>query len=273
MDNVIENFQPSAFNHERWFLILFCGSLAALIAVNFREQLKYFKTEPARIYGSPPPLLSFFQLPKLNAKQFALFGIGLILSLTLAALNFYPRLFLCAALVCYFPYFNSIMSLAYVQRKTNLIPVILLILLFSPSIAAPLDEPTAVWSIVLIKIVIAQMYFSAGLQKLINSGWKWCDGENMQAILFAHFLWNDREIARLLAQNKRLCQIFSIAALFFELTFWTIILVPPLTFVYVALAILFHFGTLMTMRINYFTYLSPAYLVFFAEIIYRLLNK
>lgn len=263
-------FSPGGVNHTRMFLILFCLTLAFQVIISFGKQLRYFKTLPTKIYGQPQLLFSKFKIPKPNEFQFIMLGILFALCLILAALNFYPRFFLLVSFLCYFPYFNSIQSLAFIQRKTNLIPIILFILLFAPSINAPLETAVPLFPIVLIKIAISQIYFSAGLQKLINSGLSWCDGKSLQAYLLEHYLWGDKKSALILAQHQSLCMVSSVLILLFELTFWVIIFLPQLTYIYAIGGLLFHFGTLITMQINYLKYLSPVYMVFATDLAFSL---
>ena len=127
-------------NRPRIFLILFCVVLALQLLLAFGKQLRYFKSEPWRIYGPSAPLLGKYRLPSLTALQFALLGGVLVASLLTAALNLAPRGFILLALLCYFLYFNPIMSLAYIQRKTNLVPIVLLALIFAPAVGAPLAK-------------------------------------------------------------------------------------------------------------------------------------
>jgi hypothetical protein len=259
-------FNSAAPNHVLMFAKLFCAAFAFQLFINFGPQLRYFKTQPTRIYGKPIKLFRIFQLPALSENQFIFLGTALILSLVFAATGIYTRPCLIIALLCYFPYFNSIQSLAYVQRKTNLLPLVLLVLAVSPSINKALAEPSTSWELVLIKIAISQMYFSAGLQKVLHSFFNWCNGAQLQAYLLENYLWSDRRAGYLLAQKRWLCSILSMLTLVFELTFWVILFFPQLTFVYIALALFFHLGTLFTMRINYLKYLGPVYLVFFTGI-------
>lgn len=255
------------------FLILFCVTLSIQVILNFKKQLRYFNTNPTKIYGNPQRLLGKFQLPKIDKKAFIFFGILFITSLLLSAMNVFPRIFIFIALVSYFPYFNSIMSLSFIQRKTNLLPFVLFVLLFAPSISEPLNQPSTLFPMILIKIVIAHMYFSAALQKIRNSGLKWYDGQSLRAYLLEHYLWGDMKAALWLAQRRKLCMVLSLLSLIFELTFWIIIILPPLTYIYVIAGLAFHLGTLITMRINYLKYLTPVYMVFVTDIAFKLKDK
>ena len=169
------------------------------------------------------------------------------------------------ALIAYFFYFNPIMSLAYIQRKTNLIPLVLLILLLSPGLSQPLTQPTPIWPLWLVKAALAQIYLSAGVQKLRRSGWQWSDGNSLQAYLVEHYLWGDTPAAWWLAQRLWLCRWISRLTLIFEVSFGLILVFPALTPLYVVGGLLFHLATGLTMRIHYLIYLGPVYLVFLAE--------
>jgi hypothetical protein len=258
-------FHSAAPNHVLMFARLFCITLSIQMVVNFKSQLYYFKTQPKRVYGMPVKLLGIYQLPALSENQFIFFGGALTFSLLLAVFSSYANFFFFVAFFCYFPYFNSIMSLAAVQRKTNLIPIVLLILAISPSTNQTITGASSSWEIVLIKIAIVQMYFSSGLQKLMRSGLSWCSGKSLQAYLLENYLWSDSRGGLLLAQNLKLCSVLSGITLFFELTFGLILFAPQFTFIYITIALLFHLGTWLTMRINYLKYLLPVYMVFFID--------
>lgn len=252
------------------FLILFCAALALQILINFRQQLRYFESQPTRIYKNPPLLLNRVKIPVLSKTGFISTGFILVFCLIFSTIGYYPRFFILLSLVCYFLYFNPIISLSYIQRKTNLIPIVLFILLFSPSIDAQLDQPTTGWSILLVKIVLAQIYFSAGMQKLRRTGLRWADGRSLQAYFIDHYLWGDTQSALKMANHPSLCRLLSISVLIFELTFWIIIFLPVLTYIYLPAAFLFHLGILFTMKINYLKYLSPTYLVFLTDFAFQI---
>ena len=264
------NLAGESLNRTRLFLILFCVVLSWQLLLAFAQQLRYFKTEPARIYGGSPRALGRRALPSLTAGQFTALGGILLVSLLAAALNFAPRIALLVALLCYFLYFHPILSLAYVQRKTNLLPVVLLVLLFAPGIGAPLKEATPLWPLWLIKLTVALLYFSAGVQKLRRCGLKWCDGRSLQAYLVQHYLWGDTKRALQLANQPPLCMLLSSVLLLFELTFWVVLVLPRLTVFYLVAGIVFHLGTSLVMRINYLKYLSPVYMVFVIDVAIQL---
>ncbi|MET0393847.1 MAG: hypothetical protein ABW019_11935 [Chitinophagaceae bacterium] len=273
MGNLPDIFHPASPNHAAMFARLFSAVLTIQLLISFRDQYLYFKSQPSRIYGKPARLLGRFRLPVLSASQFMDVGFLLLLSLVFIVIGFLPRLFALSALICYVFYFNSILSLAYVQRKTNLLPLVLLILVVSPSVDEHLFAASTTWELVLVKIGLSQVYLSAGIQKLQQSGWDWCTGRSVQAYLLENYLWSDRRAGLLVAQNRKLCAVLATLTLAFELTFWIIIFIPSLTCIYLAAVVLFHTGTLATMRINYGKYLLPVYMVFFTDLAFWAKDK
>jgi hypothetical protein len=273
MEELFNIFRATAPNYTAMFGKLFCGTFALAIAINFNNQLRYFRTKPEKIYGQPQKLLGIFRLPALSENQFIIAGFVLILSLLAAALGIAVKLTILIALVCYFIYFNSIRSLAYIQRKTNLAAIVLIVLAISPSVSNTLKGTGTLWEIVLIKIAVAQMYFSAGLHKITRGSKGWISGEVLQMHLLENYLWSDNKLGFRLAANQRLCAFLGTATLVFELSFWMVIAFPQLTYFYVATALLFHIGTFLTMRINYLIYLSPVYFVFFTQELFDLVNR
>ena len=265
-----ELFNAHEPNRIAMFARFFCAVQTIQLLLNFGQQYRYFQTQPWRIYGRKQKLLGFIPLPALNQCQFLISGVCLFISLVLVSVAFYPYLFVLLALISHFLYFPQIISLAYVQRKTNLLPIVLFILLASPSLNKPLSAPSTGWEILLIKIALVQVYFSAGVQKLSRSGMAWFNGKYLQAYLLENYLWTDRTSALAVAGKPLLCVLMSTLTLVFELTFWVVIFFPKLIFLYVAIALLFHIGTLVTMRINYLKYLSPVYLVFFTDIAFHI---
>ncbi len=273
MEELLNIFRATAPNYTALFGKLFCGTFALAIVVNFNDQLHYFRTKPEKIYGQPQKLLGIFRLPTLSEGGFIIAGCVLILSLIAVAVGIAAKLAVLTALICYFIYFNAIRSLGYVQRKTNIAAIVLIVLVVSPSISNTLKGTGTLWEILLIKIAIAQMYFSAGLHKITKGGKGWLSGVVLQMHLLENYLWSDSKLGFRLAANQRLCAFLGTATLVFELSFWIAIVFPQLTYFYVAAALLFHIGTFLTMRINYLIYLSPVYFVFFTREAFDLKNR
>lgn len=273
MQEVLNNiFEPSGVNHVAAFTKLFCGLLALTVIINFRDQLAYYRSQPMNIYGKPIKLLRTISIPHPNEKWFIILGLMFLISLIVVVSGLYVKLFLAIALICYFFYFNPISTLAYIQRKTNLISFVLLILLVSPNSGTQLYAPGTEWELILVKLGLAQVYISAGIQKLKGSGWKWADGKALQSSLMNNFLWSDSKSGSWLAKQNGLCAFFSAVTLLFELTFAIIIFVPWLTGIYVITALSFHAVILITMRINYLKYILPVYMVFVTDVLFWLMK-
>src|SRR5437667_6617079 len=109
-------FFPSGVNQVRMFLILFCLTLALQFIRSFSDQLNYFKTCPARIYGEYALVLGKFRIPGITPGLFIISGGLFLASLVSAAFGNFPRLSIAVALPCYFFYFGQIISLSYVNR-------------------------------------------------------------------------------------------------------------------------------------------------------------
>ncbi|NBR86207.1 MAG: hypothetical protein EBT61_11975 [Verrucomicrobia bacterium] len=258
-------FLPVGANHPRMLLWLFGGMFALQFTLNFYDQRGFFRTQPARIYGRPQKLLGQWTMPVLNQWQFDLCGLGLLMALAAALAGGLPRASLVLAAVLHLLYFSQITSLSYVQRKPNLLVLGLLILAAAPGLEEPLDRPMPLWPIVLVKLALAQMYFSAAFQKIRRSGWQWTHGETLQAYLAQQYLWTDRTTAWRLATHAGCCRLLGGAVVIWELTFGLILCWPALTPLYVGGAIAFHLGTMIFLRIDYGKYLSPVYMVFLTD--------
>lgn len=247
------------------FTKLFSIIFAILLLFNFYNQYRFFRTSPQKVYAKKVKILGLFYLPDLSEKQFLLLGFTLLLSLMMIAFGIYTKLFIAIALLSYFSYYSSIIKLDYIQRKTNLLPFILIVLLLSPALNKDADTSYPSWEILLIKIGIVQMYLSSGIQKLKHSGIKWCNGYSLQAYLLENYLWNEKKTALIISKKRWLCSLLSWLTLLFELGFVFIIFFPSLTYLFVTLAFLFHWGTYISMRINYLKYLLPVYMIFFTD--------
>lgn len=238
----------------RLFQSLYCGSIAIQTAIHYREQLRFFRTSPARVYGPTPVLLGLVRLPSVAGEAlFACAGAGFVVTLAAAACGVAPQLLLAAALVCFLIYFVPILPLGYIQRKVNLIPVVLTVLIVSPG-----------RTIQLVQIAVATVYLSGGLEKLRNGGIRWIDGRSLQACLLTSYLYHERLPALWLARRERLCRVLSVLVLVWELSFWLVIVFPPLVWIYVPAGLAFHAGTAIAMRIHYWIYFCPVYFVFAA---------
>jgi hypothetical protein len=240
---------------------VYCGIIAIQMLMRFRDQLQFFRTEPWRVYGSPPRLLGIVPFRPVDERVFIGAGILFIAALVAASSNVARKPALTLALICFPIYFPPILPLAYIQRKINLIPPVLIISLFAQ------DRLLAA-----AKLLLALVYLSAGAEKLRTAGLRWIDGESLRAYLVEHYLYSGRPQALFIANRAVLCRVLSTLVLVWELSFWLVLVFPATTWVYVAGGLLFHAGTSVAMRIHYWVYFCPVYFVFFAPVLQHYLS-
>jgi hypothetical protein len=238
---------------------LYCGAIALQTLIHYSDLLRFFRTQPARVYGAPPLLFGSISLPFENETIFIAAGCGFTLALAMAAAGIDPPATLSVALLCYPFYFRPILPHSHIQRKANIIPMVLIALIAAPNHAIPL-----------VTLCLALVYLSAGFEKLRAGGLRWADGRTLQSYLVEHYLYTGRPQALWLAERPRLCRWLSTAVLSWELSFWLILFFPTLAWVYVAMGLGFHAGTSIGMRIHYWVFFCPAYLIFIVPWLCRL---
>jgi hypothetical protein len=243
------------------FSAVYSAWLAVAIAVQFPRHLRYVRAEGGQ--RGRPAFLGLRPMPRLSFALFFAIGVVFVAALVTAAIlpEARPAGLLIGAVTALL-YFSQIIDIPAVRRKANTVPAILLLsgaALAAPSIQA---EPVAGWSLFTIKVVVAQIYFASGLMKLLNPGWRWADGSTLRAKLVAAHLRFDGAAELALASRPGWCRVVATAVLVFELTFWLVLPVPVLAWIYLPLGLAFHTGTAVLMRIHYWIYVVPAYLVF-----------
>ena len=251
------------------FVTLYCATLAATIALCHGDQLRWLRL--TRGFERTGAVLGRWRLPHLSDTQFHLLGALLVLCLVSAAANVVPRAALLSAAILYFPYFGQILRLSYVNRKTNLMPQILLVLAVAPGTGETVTDPASPWGLLIVQAILAQVYLSAAICKLVHSGVRWADGSVLQAVFLGQHLSYDLPLTEWLARHRWLCSGLAAATLLHQLTFWLVLVVPGLWLPYAMFGLLFHVATLVLMRINYLTYQAPAFLVFVAAPLARML--
>jgi hypothetical protein len=248
-------------NYSRLFILIYCSTLFLVFIFRHRDQLTYFRLMK-KMDDVPASLLGRWRIIELSPLTFNCVGFGFLAGLGLAIAGVVPRVALLACVFFYFLYFGQIRSLAYVVRKSNLIPQFLFIMALAPGSSDPLSALTSTWPIFILKILIIQIYVSAGYLKVRHSGFSWATATQLQGILLLQHLKYDIPYACRVAKHDKLCSVIAFLTLAFELTFPIVLLVPELELLYMVSAILFHLGTLVLMRIDYLTYHGPALLAF-----------
>lgn len=112
------------------------------------------------------------------------------------------------------------------------------------------------WPLVLIQVMVAIAYFDAGMSKVEESGLDWINGYTLQYYLAQDAMRWGSDLGLWLSQQHLLVQVMSCISLLFELTFFLVLLFPPLAFLYIPLGIGFHTGIYLTMKAPFFTFMA-----------------
>lgn len=210
-----------------------------------------------------PRLLGALPLPCLGAGTLVAVGLALWASLAAGALRPEARAWAFSAAVPLAAlYFAQVVAVPEVRRKASLAPLTLLVLGLAAWVPAEWRPAVEAASVFTLKLLVSQMYFSAGLMKVLTAGVRWADGATLRSKLVHYHLHYGHPLARWLAGDPLRSRILAVAVLVFELTFWLVLPFPALAWVYLPAGILFHAGTAVTMRIHYWIYVLPAYLLF-----------
>ncbi len=260
--NITENLQYISFN---LFVKCYCFVLAIIFLVNSHNQLLYFKSNVKRKYINSQKIFNLITIPLITKKVFVFYGFSFVISLIFIVFDFFTTISGLLAIFFYFMYFSQIQSLSYIQRKTNTIPIILLVIVVSSIYNFPTYIFGHVWEILLLKIVFSQMYLSAGINKIRLGGLRWLNGHSTQAYLLENYLWNGNKLTLLISNNIVFCAFLSYLIFLYEVSFWIIIIYPQFTLFFVLFSLSFHLSTNYLMKINYLKYLAPFYFIFFID--------
>ena len=133
-------------------------------------------------------------LPNLGTRAFMASGVIFAGLMVCAALDFYQRIAFLAAIVFYLLFFKKVISTSKVARKTSLIPWTCLLLAIIP-------EEIAMQSLTIlaIKLLLVQMWFSAGLWKIVASKHRWFNGNCLRYNFVREAIQNSPDPERTLA--------------------------------------------------------------------------
>jgi predicted DCC family thiol-disulfide oxidoreductase YuxK len=126
-----------------------------------------------------------------------------------------------------------------------------------------LDESSALarWPLLLVQWLFALIYLSAAISKVGSSGLEWVNGYTLQYYLLQDGLRWESHVGVWLGQHHTLVWLLSWLTILFEGTFFSVLIFPPLAWIYIPLGVAFHTGIYVTMRAPFFYYL-PLYVVF-----------
>lgn len=109
------------------------------------------------------------------------------------------------------------------------------------------SSPFSSWSLQLIRISLALVYFLSALEKLFISGLSWVNPSTLKGYLSLH----ETSLSKILIQYDALCSLISFLTLTFQLSFILIIFFPNYKWFWIICGILFHYGTLLIMGIGH----------------------
>lgn len=108
------------------------------------------------------------------------------------------------------------------------------------------DSHKISWTLFLIQLTIAGVYFLAGAEKLFTSGFDWATAETFRSYVRLH----EQSLGIIVAENKLLAHLLPWGALLFQLGFILVLFQKRLTLLFLILGIFFHLGTKLLMDIG-----------------------
>jgi hypothetical protein len=103
------------------------------------------------------------------------------------------------------------------------------------------------WSLQLIRISIAMVYFLSSLEKIFISQFSWLKPDTLKTYMAFH----ETELSNFISEYDWLCILISVGTLLFQLSFILIIFRPRHKWFWIVGGILFHTGTLLVMNIGH----------------------
>jgi hypothetical protein len=103
------------------------------------------------------------------------------------------------------------------------------------------------WSLQLIRISIAMVYFLSSLEKIFISSLSWLNPDNLKTYLQFH----ETALSKIIVRYDFLCVLISSFSLGIQLSFILILFFPKYKWIWIIGGILFHTGTLLIMDIGH----------------------
>ncbi len=117
------------------------------------------------------------------------------------------------------------------------------------------NSPFAHWPLQLIQYMFALIYLSAALNKWLVGGTEWLNGDTLQFYLLYDGMRADRALGVWLGQFHLLAVLLSWVTLWFEWTFFLVLIFPVLAWIYVPMGIALHLGIELTMGATFFQFI------------------
>ena len=119
----------------------------------------------------------------------------------------------------------------------------------------------ALWPFLLMHWIFALIYLSAAKGKWSNNGFEWANGHTLQYYFFEYSVRKGVALGDFFGSQHVLAVVLSWFTLFFESTFWFILPIPGLILLYAPMGFLFHFGTAITLKAEFYSFMT-LYIVF-----------
>ena len=110
------------------------------------------------------------------------------------------------------------------------------------------------WPLRVIQWMLALAYLSAGFHKLKSAGLDWMNGHTLQWYMLEAALRYDLPLGIWVGHQLGLLVVLSWVTLVWETTFFLVLLVPALAWIYVPVGIGFHVGTWVLMDAGFYQY-------------------
>ena len=117
------------------------------------------------------------------------------------------------------------------------------------------------WPLLLVQNLFALVYLTAALRKLHTGGTAWLNGHTLQFYLYSDASRNGSAFGIWLAQQHALALVLSWVTLFWEGTFFLVLICPHLVWIYIPLGVALHLGMCLAKVACFYQFLA-LYIVF-----------
>ena len=113
----------------------------------------------------------------------------------------------------------------------------------------------AIWPLKVVHVLLAFTYFSAGMSKMIHSGFRWLNGYTLQSHAFGDALQRGHPLGVWLAQQHELAIVLSVFTIVLELFFWVSLFTPRWAPLFILTALGFQVGLWVTAGYDFFQHM------------------
>lgn len=266
------SFYPEerAANQLRYFRFFFCGSFFLIFASKIHLDANFHAPHP-----SLTPLASLlFQWLPFSPPLLTLIHIFLALGFACCALaERMARPALIATFSLFLIYGSAWLSTdfhyqmyGHTNRMFDAVCPVLFLLILTPGTLRPVKEEEGQlnsWSIFLIQLSLALIFFGSGFAKLTKGGSDWASGESLRSYMLMVYAMKNWYPPFALAHYEKLCFFMAIFTLLFQCFSPFLILNKAGTRLFLFGALFFHFGSEVVMKVHFlFPFFFPIYFIF-----------